>query len=190
VGLSPLRETGQHSWAAAETGMVAGEGVLSMDWHDFAILVPFVLGLTATYAIELLREWLLVTRTKRDRQGDFQRSTLPALQDALLAWNATLQAFHASSLMASALTQTWSTGLEIETPSADVLAGKNRVLALTTRVFDAELRRLVDEVIVAGDAITGATSRQDSYDALKRLGAAVEAANSRAGALIQELYAT
>ena len=154
-------------------------------WVPVATLV---LGYVGSLATEWIRDRRMAEQKRRARREDFERDALVELQQTLFDFIRSAGEAGHLDLMNFRKTGQWGHSLLPTELDERFFKLGQRVGVLRERIFDKELRDLVDDVKKHAVAASLARSESQSDAELVAMGDTFEKANRRLGELLRALY--
>jgi hypothetical protein len=146
-----------------------------MTWQQFKDILPVVtllVGLLLGIVTEVLREKRSVTRERRKWKAEFERNALLDLQDALSSSEKAIEVAVMPPLQEYQKSHKWSVGHP--QLASDYSATRRRIVLISSRLDDEEVRRLVKEYERTADKTFTALMTKSAPDAIKALNEATK----------------
>lgn len=126
-----------------------------MEWGWMIAVATFLAGQVAVIGVEWARHWMQRDQRRRDAREDFQRQTLRDLQEALYQFYRAL-ANSVREYQERAAGRTPPQWPDLENPRIISAGVVGRIVVLTERVEDADVRDLIDEYITNHEELLSA----------------------------------
>jgi hypothetical protein len=155
-----------------------------------------VIGYVAAFVREVVLEARRAARERdarlelrQEQRDERQRGYLVDLQEQLAVFARAMGEIHAAHMRVSREAGKWTLTLPDKEHSEADIAARTRISAVTARILDPEVRRLVGEAVTIERSLALPDSMEESQEALNLLMERTGAAHRRIGEVLRSLEA-